>query len=217
LIRPWYLIPLAAPSAEGLEAVTSELRSRLMAGAATIAEVTAEHQRSVPSARFRRCVIGRSVTDLLSALERPRRSSVLTARTDHGAGRPLVFMFPGCGAEHSHMAADLYANDEVFRRDAELCAKLFEERIECDALDVIGAEPGTAVDSLRLELASLFTVEYALARFWLSLGIQPAALIGHSLGEYVAATVAEALSWPTPSRWCRSGRCSWPACRPERC
>lgn len=196
MIRPWYLIPLAGRSADELDAATGELRSRLMSGTATIAEVAARCQRAVPPGRYRRCLLGQSVAGLLSAIERPRRSSVMTARTDDEAHRPVVFMFPGGGAQHAHMAAELYANADAFRRDAELCAKLFEERLGLDALAVVRAEPGTAVEDLRLELASLFTVEHALARFWLSLGVQPAALIGHSLGEYVAATIAEAVALP---------------------
>jgi len=196
LIRPWYLIPLAGGSADELDAAASQLSSRLITGAATIAEVTAEYQRAGPAGRYRRCLLGRNAAELLSAIERPRRSSVMTARTDDDARRPVVFMFPGGGAQHAHMAADLYANAGAFRREAELCAKLFEERLGLDALAVTRAEPGTGVEDLCLELASLFTVEYALARFWLSLGVQPAALLGHSLGEYVAATIAEAIALP---------------------
>lgn len=188
MIRPWYLIPLAGRSADELEAVTSELRSRL-AGDVAIAEVTAEYQRAVRPGGFRRFVLGTSIAELIAAVERPRRSSAMMARIDWPA-RLVVFMFPGGGAQHAHMAADLFMSDEGFRQDAERCARLFEERMGLDVLAPLSAEPGTVLDDLRLELASLFTVEYALACWWLSLGVRPAALIGHSLGEYVAAVVA---------------------------
>lgn len=188
MIRPWYLLPLAGRSADELQAVTSELRSRL-AGDVAIAEVTAQYQRAVRPGGFRRFVLGTSIAELISAVERPRRSSGMTARIDR-TDRPAVFMFPGGGAQHAHMAAGLFAADAGFRQEAERCAGLFEERMGLDALAPVRAEPGTVLDDLRLELASLFTVEYALARWWLSLGVRPAALIGHSLGEYVAAVVA---------------------------
>ncbi len=195
MIRPWYLLPLAGQSADELDVAVSELRSRLMSGEVSIAEAAAQYQRAVPPGRYRRCLLGQSLAELMSAIERPRQSPVMTARTDD-TNRPVVFMFPGGGAQHAHMAADLYANVGTFRRDAELCAGLFEERLGLDTLAMIRTEPGAGVDDLCLELASLFTVEYALARFWLSLGVQPAALIGHSLGEYVAATVAGAVALP---------------------
>lgn len=189
MIRPWYLLPLAGQSADELEAVTCELKARLRTGEAAIAEVTAAYQRSVRPGSFRRFLLGSTIAGLVSAVERPRRSCAMMARVDR-PDRPAVFMFPGGGAQHAHMAADLFLSDEGFRQDAELCATLFKERMGLDPLAAIRAEPGTVLDDLRLELASLFTVEYALARWWLSLGVRPAALIGHSLGEYVAAVVA---------------------------
>jgi hypothetical protein len=65
LIRPWYLLPLAGQSADELDVAVSELRSRLMSGEVSIAEAAAQYQRAVPPGRYRRCLLGQSLAELM--------------------------------------------------------------------------------------------------------------------------------------------------------
>lgn len=111
------------------------------------------------------------------------------------ATRRLAFMFTGQGAQYAGMARDLYAGGEEFRQQLDRCCEEFARHLQVDLKELLLAEHGDVLknDVLRqTEMAqpALFAVEYALACQLVAWDIQPAALIGHSLGEYVAATLA---------------------------
>jgi acyl transferase domain-containing protein len=102
---------------------------------------------------------------------------------------PVIFMFPGQGAQHPGMGADLYQGEPVFRRALDRVARLADP----DPVALLyGSEPASAEELALTGNAqvALFAVEYALAHVWLSWGIRPAAMIGHSVGEFVAACIA---------------------------
>jgi FkbM family methyltransferase len=142
----------------------------------------------------------------------------------NGAANCTVFLFPGVGEQYIGMADALYRREPVFREFLSACAHLLKERCGFDliaqlypaGLDVRNEDPGAAVPTLNMpsllrnsrsltsyEQAAartaiahpiLFCVEYALARLLMSWGIVPRAMIGHSLGEYVAACIAGVMS-----------------------
>jgi acyl transferase domain-containing protein len=127
-------------------------------------------------------------------------------------------MFPGGGTQYVNMGRELYETEPVFRRSIDACAELLRPRIGYDLREVLYAQGsgvgdqgignGRAQDLLSrpltpdprslnqtsVALPALFMVEYALAQLWMSWGVRPAALIGHSLGEYVAACIAGVFS-----------------------
>ncbi|HEX5720804.1 MAG TPA: SDR family oxidoreductase, partial [Thermoanaerobaculia bacterium] len=96
---------------------------------------------------------------------------------------PVAFLFPGQGAQHDRMAAELYGRWPVFRQEMDRCASILK-------MDLF------AGDVLQTEIAqpALFAVEYALARLWMDWGVQPEAMLGHSVGEFVAACLAGVFS-----------------------
>ena len=114
--------------------------------------------------------------------------------------KPIVFMFPGQGSQHFHMARQLYDEYPVFRQEIDKCLELARGSGMTALGDILLPPPGTEprVTNLlvRTEFAqpAIFIVSYALARLWMSLGIIPKAMIGHSLGEIVAACVAGVFS-----------------------
>ena len=96
------------------------------------------------------------------------------------------------------MARELYETEAAFRADVDACCAALVPHLGWDLRDVLTAEP-TAEAAARLKETgvaqpALFVVEYALARVWMRWGVRPAALIGHSIGEYVAACVAGVFS-----------------------
>src|SRR5690349_3999683 len=109
-------------------------------------------------------------------------------------------MFPGGGAQHGRMGAELYRQEPRFRAEIDRCAGLLGSRLGLDLRRLLypeEGEAGAAAERLRrptFALPALFATEYALARLWMSWGVQPRALIGHSLGEYVAACLAGVFS-----------------------
>jgi phthiocerol/phenolphthiocerol synthesis type-I polyketide synthase E len=143
---------------------------------------------------WRCAIVCRDAADAVSAMINPEPPQVSTAHCAGGAP-PVVFMFPGGGAQHAGMAAGLYASEPVFREHFDAMADLVyaENGLDLRRLMRPGAE---ALDLKQTEtgLCALFAVEYALAQLWLAWGVTPAALIGHSLGEYVAACLAEVFS-----------------------
>jgi amino acid adenylation domain-containing protein len=104
-------------------------------------------------------------------------------------------LFPGQGAQHPGMGAGLYAAMPVYRDAIDRCAVLLEPLLGLDLRQFLLADPGDrgAAEALRAtELAqpALFSVSWALSRLWDSIGIRPGAMIGHSIGELVAAAIA---------------------------
>ncbi|WP_051614121.1 hybrid non-ribosomal peptide synthetase/type I polyketide synthase [Paenibacillus sp. UNC217MF] len=110
----------------------------------------------------------------------------------------IVFMFTGQGSQYVNMARGLYASSEVFRTNMNRCADLVKDRLDHSILDVIYDIENNSASALlhRTDYTqcALFAIEYSLAQVWLSLGIEPAAVVGHSVGEYVAACIAGVFS-----------------------
>ncbi|MEB3048569.1 type I polyketide synthase [Mycolicibacter sp. MYC123] len=102
----------------------------------------------------------------------------------------VVFLFPGQGAQHIGMARGLYDNEPVFAEYFDACVAGFEAELGYDLRAMIFE--GTSRDLERTDRTqpALFTVEYALAKLIESYGVRPSAVVGHSIGEYAAATVA---------------------------
>jgi len=107
----------------------------------------------------------------------------------------LVFMFPGGGAQYPGMGKELYDSEPVFRAEVDCCAALALKYLSADVRKALfEASSSEAMNRPSVALLALFVTEYALARLWMSLGVQPAAMIGHSLGEYVAACLSGVFS-----------------------
>jgi amino acid adenylation domain-containing protein len=121
--------------------------------------------------------------------------SAITGTASHP--RPsLVFMFPGQGSQHVGMGAKLYASEPVFRAEVDRCADILKPLLNLDLREVLypkASDREHAAAMLRatqLAQPAIFTVSYATARLWQSWGFEAAAMIGHSVGEFVAATLA---------------------------
>ncbi|HYH80546.1 MAG TPA: type I polyketide synthase, partial [Longimicrobium sp.] len=112
----------------------------------------------------------------------------------------VAFLFPGQGTQHAGMARELYGREPVFRAVLDRCADLLAPGLGVDLRAVLfpvegGEEEANArLRETRLAQPALFAVEYALAKLWMGRGVQPAAMLGHSIGEYVAACLAGVFS-----------------------
>lgn len=107
--------------------------------------------------------------------------------------RDIVFMFSGQGAQHPGMTQELYASEAVFRRSIDRCDAILGERAGISLLALL-EDGGDAIHETRHAQPALFAVEYALAGLWGHWGIEPSVVIGHSIGELVAACVAGAMT-----------------------
>jgi phthiocerol/phenolphthiocerol synthesis type-I polyketide synthase E len=116
----------------------------------------------------------------------------------------VVFLFPGQGAQHPGMARGLYDTEPVFAQHFDACAAGFRDELGIDLHAIVfGTEPaGASGEENNLERTDraqpvLFAVEYALGKLVESYGVRAAAMAGHSIGEYAAATLAGVFDLPT--------------------
>src|SRR5262249_7129944 len=113
---------------------------------------------------------------------------------------PVVFMFPGQGAQHVDMCLDLYLGEPTFHAQLDQCSELLKQYLDLDLREVLyppraqREQAGQLLLHTAVTQPALFTVEYALAKLWMEWGIYPKAMIGHSTGEYVAACLAGVMS-----------------------
>ncbi|MBA2896480.1 type I polyketide synthase [Nonomuraea soli] len=112
-------------------------------------------------------------------------------------GPSVAFLFSGQGAQYAGMGAGLYAAEPVFAAAVDRCAELLLPELGVDVRGELTAED---LGRTGLTQPALFTIEYALACLWQEWGVRPAAMIGHSIGEYVAATVAGVFTLPDALR-----------------
>jgi iturin family lipopeptide synthetase A len=153
----------------------------------------------------RRSVVCRDFGDAAAALDARDPGRVFTQQP-RNVTPSVAFMFPGQGAQYAGMGAELYRTEPVFRDDIERCLEILRPLLDVD-LRALMFSPvrGSGNDSERTEAdallrqtritqPALFAIEYALAKLWISWGITPTAMIGHSVGEYVAGCLADVFS-----------------------
>ncbi|MYS43292.1 acyltransferase domain-containing protein, partial [Streptomyces sp. SID5998] len=119
----------------------------------------------------------------------PSRRTVRGAVTGGAAGggaRP-VFVFPGQGSQWAGMARELLAASEPFRAELTRCAEALAPHTDWDLLDVVSREDAPELGRVDVVQPALFAVMVSLAAAWRSLGVEPAAVVGHSQGEIAAA------------------------------
>ena len=140
------------------------------------------------------CIDREGAIKALEGNSRERVSDGVASR----ANPPVVFLFPGQGSQQRLMAAGVYRDDSGFRADFDACAEILSPHLGLDFRAALFSRDtsGTTHDFTETRLAkpALFAVEYALARFWMRRGLRPQAMIGHSVGEFVAACLAEVFS-----------------------
>ncbi len=197
--RPWQLLLLAARSATAVEAMATRLADHLEADPGRdLADVAYTLQVGRRRLGERRAVVAAGRAEALAALREPARQR--TGRALDGSPE-LAFVFPGQGAQRAGQGAALYAAEPVFRREvdrgAEHLAPLLGEDLRA-LLFAPEAQRAVAEERLAdtaLTQPALFLLEVALARLWMSWGLVPRALLGHSVGEYVAAHLAGVMSF----------------------
>jgi phthiocerol/phenolphthiocerol synthesis type-I polyketide synthase E len=136
----------------------------------------------------------------IEVLEQERETIERECRPQEDGPPSIVFMFPGQGAQHSNMGRDLYKEEPVFRKFMDQCSEILQPHLGLDLarfLYEIGGPQSYVEERLTetwLAQPSIFAVEYSLSQLWISWGITPTAILGHSLGEYVAACVSGVMS-----------------------
>jgi acyl transferase domain-containing protein/acyl carrier protein len=220
---PPHLLILSAKTETALDQATHRLREFLYRNdSVNMSDVAYTLQIGRKVFPHRRYLICADREDAIIALGQEGSKRVLSNRTDESR-RPVMFLLPGIGDHYVGMAHDLYETCAVFKQEVDRCSHILEPHLGIDIRTIIypnsaswkkeGQSKGIDLkkmlgrktdapedqDARNLNRTlfaqpALFTIEYAMSRLWQSLGIEPAAIVGHSMGEYVAACLAGVLS-----------------------
>lgn len=206
-----HLLILSAKTETALDQATHRLREFLTRNdSVNLGEVAYTLQLGRKMFPYRRSVVCSDREEAMSALLSCSFSSSNDSR------RPVVLLLPGIGDHYAGMAYDLYERLPVFRQEVDRCAQILEPHLGTDIRSMIypknqswkqqaqpkgidlkkmlGRKTDSPLNQTLFAQPALFTIEYALARLWQCLGITPDAIVGHSMGEYVAACLAGAMS-----------------------
>lgn len=217
--RPWQLLLVSARSASALDAATARLADWLRESPeANVADVAYTLQTGRHGFAHRRASVCRGREEALAALAPAGGASPASTGVAGEGERGVAFLLPGTGDHYAGMGAELYRREPCFREAIDRCAEALRPHLEIDLREVLYPAGGAASagprdlrrllsaapedeDAANLRLGrtalvhpAVFAVDYALASLWQEWGIRPWAMIGYSLGEYVAACLAGVLS-----------------------
>ncbi|MEH2112689.1 SDR family NAD(P)-dependent oxidoreductase [Nostoc sp.] len=198
--RSWQLLLLSAKTESALETATENLANHLQLHPdVNLANIAYTLQVGRAEFNHRRVLVCQDVEDAVSTLQLQDSQRVFT-RSVENSDRSIVFMFPGQGAQYVDMGKELYQTEPIFQEQVDLCCQLLQPYLGLDLRSLIypgESESKAAAEKLQqtdITQPALFVIEYALAQLWISCGISPQAMIGHSIGEYVAACLAGVMS-----------------------
>jgi acyl transferase domain-containing protein/acyl carrier protein len=194
--RPWQLLLLSAKTNSALETATANLVAYLKQHSEiNLANVAHTLQVGRRAFNHRRMLVCQNIKDAAIALETQEQKRVFSVCQEHRE-QPVIFMFSGQGAQYVNMGRELYEVEPTFAKYVDACSQILQPHLGLDIRNILYP------DKQHLEAASqqlqqtaitqpaLFIIEYALAKLWMEWGVHPKAMIGHSIGEYVAATIA---------------------------
>ena len=197
--RPLHVLTLSAPQPAALWNLADRYQQFLGASPASLTDIcyTANARRS----QFRYCL-----AIVAKTVEQMREYLTQYLNGDHSSGlwigdgtssrSSIAFLFTGQGSQYPGMSQQLYTTSPLFRRVFDECDAILYPYLQRSLLDILYSNQPDAVhlDDTQYAQPTLFAVEYALAMLWKSWGVQPDWVMGHGLGEYVAACVAGVFS-----------------------
>jgi acyl transferase domain-containing protein len=195
--RPLHLLTASARQEGALREVVQRQRDRLLEGGDGLADIAFSANVGRSHFAHRIAVVAPSAAEAAQRLDARRQGSVADGVFEGTAGvraPRLAFMFTGQGSQYAGMAAELYATQPVFRSTIDRCDALLRDLLPQPLLATLFQPQGVSIDATEFTQPALFAVEYALANLWMDWGVRPAAAMGHSVGEVVAACVAGVFS-----------------------
>lgn len=198
--RPKHLLILSAKTEAALDRATANLAEHLdQHRELSLDDVAYTLQVGRKAHDYRRIIVCGDVEDAIACLRTLRPKRVFTSN-EAPKDVQTVFMFPGQGAQYVNMGFELYQHEPVFRRTLDQCSELLLPHLGVDLRTIIyqdedkAAVGGEQLGQTCFTQPAVFAFEYALAKLWTSWGVQPHAMIGHSIGEYTAACLAGVFS-----------------------
>lgn len=193
--RPAHLLALSGKQEQAVRELANSYLSWLQQHpAADLADVCHTAALGRNHLAYRASLVAATSEQLRTGLEQLAAGHLPVER--HPQSRQVAFLFTGQGSQYVGMGRALYETQPIFRQALDRCAEILDTYLDRPLLEILYA-PGDSNDVLNQTAytqPTLFAVEYALHQLWQSWGIQPAFVMGHSVGEYVAACVAGVFS-----------------------
>ncbi|MFP5262671.1 MAG: SDR family NAD(P)-dependent oxidoreductase [Blastocatellia bacterium] len=197
---PYHLIVFSARTRSALDAATANHAAHLRRNAgASLADVAHTLRVGRRAFEHRRAVVCRGVEDLLAALDPLDAKRVMTGSQEL-RDRPVAFVFSGQGTQYAGMGRELYELEPAFRAQVDRCCDFLCPLLGLDLRDLLyppESQAERAAEQLEqtfITQPALFVIGHALASLLIEWGVRPQAMIGHSIGEYVAACLAGVFS-----------------------
>lgn len=201
---PLHLLTLSAKSEPALQDLVTQYQTYLTNNPETAIEnicLTANVGRNHFDHRL--AITAESTPEILekinSYLLGNKTLGIISSVVEPAQTNKIAWLFTGQGSQYTGMGYQLYQTQPVFRQALERCTEIVQPYLNTNLIDIIYPAKQQELDSSLLDetqytQAAIFALEYALAQMWLSWGIKPDIVIGHSVGEYVAATIAGVFS-----------------------
>ncbi|MCB0082060.1 MAG: type I polyketide synthase, partial [Caldilineaceae bacterium] len=196
--QPTSLLTLSAKSTEALKALASRYVSYLAMTPAHLADICFTANIGRTDFAYRLAVVGGEKAEISQKLARfaedEQANALLSGQVIKNKSPKIAFLFTGQGSQYIGMGRELYEKEPVFRQTLEQC-DAYLRQLDISLLSVLyptGEE--SPLNQTAYAQPALFAIEYALAQLWRSWGINPDVVMGHSVGEYVAACIAGVFS-----------------------
>ncbi len=185
----WQLITLSANSLKSLDNqiinLANHLRKNLQINLEQVSYTlhTGRHKF-----KYRSTILAKTVNEAINALVEPKIA------IESLKNRPVIFMFPGQGSQYKNMGKELYETVNCFKENIDKCLLISKKYLSngIEILDILAQTD--KINETHITQPALFILEYSLAQYYINLGVNPVAMIGHSIGEYVAACLADVIS-----------------------
>lgn len=193
--RPLQLLTWSAKSEHSLNGYQAALGEFLKSDAdVSLSDVTHSLSRTRDSFAHRSFSIAENTNDASNQLLSEDNKHIKTKNLK-AVPSELAFLFPGQGSQYLQMGKSLYEEENVFKDAVDQCAELLKSNLKLDIRDIIypevnSEEKENQLKDTKFTQPALFVIEYALSKLWMSWGIKPTLLCGHSIGEFVAAHLA---------------------------
>ncbi|MEO4052783.1 amino acid adenylation domain-containing protein [Solibacillus sp. CAU 1738] len=189
---PYHLLTLSAKNEEILKESVINMKEYLSNSDKSIGDICYSSNICKSHMDHRFSVTGSSKEDILSNLD---KFDYFKSNSSKYKMKNITFLFTGQGSIYKNIGKTLYEKSSVFKKALDQCNEKFYKILNTNILDIIyGEEDNNFVNKAIYSQPIIFSIEYALTKFWESLGIKAKTVIGHSIGEFAAACYAGILN-----------------------